>query len=95
MGTGERWRLDAREVSWKTMSTASSGRAKVRLSRSHDLRSAHLTAEHIPTGLTVSGAIPAGHYSRDQMRKLQDQLRARLMSDLENKVARRVRVAGR
>ena len=95
MGTGERWRLDPREVSWKAMSTASSGRTKVRLSRSLDLRSAQLTCEHVPTGLSVTGTVPEGHYSRDQMRKLQDELRARLLSELESKVARRLRVAGR
>jgi hypothetical protein len=92
MGTRERWKLDPREVSWKAMSTASSGRVKARLSRSLDLRSVQITGEHVPTGLLVTGAIPEGHYSRDQMRKLQDDLRVRLLSELERKVARRIQV---
>ena len=87
--------MDPREVSWKAMTTASSGRTKVGLPRSLDRRSVQLTGEHIPTGLVVKGVVPEGHYSRDQMRKLEDELRARLLSELESKVARRIRVAGR
>lgn len=50
---------------------------------------------HHPTGIEVSGEISAGHYSRNEMGKLRDGLIARLWDELEGKVARHLRIAGR
>ena len=54
-----------------------------------------ITVRHRPTGITLRGEIPEGHYSRGEMRKLKDALVERLMRELEEAVARRLRVPGR
>ena len=95
MRTKGRWQLDAREVTWKEMGTTSTHRSKLRLTRSLDLRGTQMTAEHIPTGLSVTGAIPQGNYSRPVLRSMRDKLRAQLFAELEGRVARQLRVSGR
>jgi hypothetical protein len=90
-----RWRLDHREVTWRASGGNSSGRRKARLSRSMDLTSYDLEFEHVPTGLVVKGRVHQGHYSRDQMRELRAKLCARLLDELEDIVARKLRIPGR
>jgi hypothetical protein len=94
-GRGRQWRLDPREVIWKAMGYARTDRSKARLPRSLDLRSEQITAEHAPTGLTVTGQIPLGNYSRDQQKRLRQELRDRLLAELETKVARHLRISDR
>lgn len=50
--------------------------------------------EHRPTGVRVEGAIEEGHYSRNEMRKLKEALRQRLLAELERQVGRRLRIPG-
>lgn len=89
------WRLDAREVTSRAMGGSASGRRQARQSRALDLRSFVLELEHIPTGIVAKGDVPRGHYSRIEMKRLQDELRARLYRQLEDLVARRLRIPGR
>lgn len=89
-----RWSLDPSDVTSGEMSTASGGRRKLRQSRKLDVRGSTVWMEHRPTGVRVEGSIEEGHYSRDEMRKLKEQLRHRLLLELEQEVARHLRVPG-
>ena len=91
----EGWRLDQHEVDCLWMGGNSSGRRKARLSRSLDLQSAKLELEHRPTGARVAGSIPAGNYSRAEMRLLRQKLHDELFRQLEEQVARRLRIRAR
>lgn len=66
-----------------------------RKSRAEDTRSQVVRLLHHPTGIDVEGEIPAGHYSKSEMSKLRDDLTTRLWGELEGKVARHLRIAGR
>jgi hypothetical protein len=50
---------------------------------------------HHPTGVEVSGEIPAGHYSKARLKQLRAELHARLFAELERRVAQHLRVPGR
>ena len=91
----QKWRLDPAEVSSGSMASASGGRRLRRQSRALDLRAQRLTLRHKPTGIEVSGEIPEGHYSRQQMVELRRDLHARLFSALEQLVARHLRIPKR
>jgi len=77
--------FDVADVVESTTST-SSGRRRVRDSRRGDTRSMTVRIEHAPTAIVVEGSLPPGHYSRTEMRQLQQSLRARLLEDLERVV---------
>jgi len=77
------------------MSTTSSGRSQVRQSRAMDTRSRSIALIHGPTGLRVEGVVPAGSYSRQEMRLQARLLQQRLFGELEQLVARALRVPGR
>jgi hypothetical protein len=50
---------------------------------------------HTPTGVSVEGAIEEGSYTRAEMRQLGLDLRARLLLELERRVARHLRIPAR
>ena len=70
----------------ESTTTTSSGRRRVRDSRRGDTRSLTIRMEHVPTAVVVEGSIPSGHYSRGEMRELQESLRIRLLASLERTV---------
>ena len=88
-----KWSLDRDEVTrnWTGTSTTKSGQ----FSRRRKRTSSTLTLTHSPTKISVKGAVPEGHYSKPEMRKLEDELHEKLFSLLENKVAKHLRMAGR
>jgi hypothetical protein len=90
-----RWVLDPADVDTFETSSRASGRRRAALSRALDA-SAHLVRlTHRPTGVEVSGEIPQGNYSRTEMTQLRQELHARLLAELEQRVARHLRVPGR
>ena len=95
MARASRWHLDPAEVRVEGMSSSSGGRSQVRQSRALDVRSRSMTLIHGPTGLRVEGMIPAGSYSRKDMQLQSRLLQQRLFSELEQLVARSLRIPGR
>jgi hypothetical protein len=89
------WRLSPTDVAVSSMNTALGGRRARRQSRELDLRSSIVTLTHTPTGASVQGTVPSGHYSRGEMSRLEQVLRNALFSQLEQKVARQLRIRGR
>jgi hypothetical protein len=87
--------IDPAEVSWFEVATMKGGRSKARQPRSLDRRSLTITGRHLPTGIAVQGAIPEGHYTRNQMRTLQEAEKQRLLHALEAKLAHAGRQPGR
>jgi hypothetical protein len=70
-----------------TSSTKRSGRV-ARTSRKVAVSGGSLTLRHLPTGITVQGEIPEGHYSRREFAAEQERLRTTLWKELEDRVAR-------
>ena len=95
MAGASRWKLDRAEVRTEGMSTTSGGRSRVRQSRALDTRSRSMALVHGPTGLRVEGAIAAGNYSRKDLQLQARLLEQRLFGELEQLVARSLRVPGR
>jgi hypothetical protein len=89
------WSLDPREVHLFGSGSRSSTRRRASLPRSLDVSGGGLRLVHYPTGVEVSGEIPAGHYSKAQLKELRAELHARLFAELERRVARHLRVPGR
>ncbi len=90
------WHLDPSEVTWSAIGgSESANRHKARNSRALSVTTHRLTLVHGPTSLEVSGEIPRGQYSRTEMQRLKAELRASLFRQLEELVARHLRVPGR
>lgn len=83
------WRLDPSEVEWGSTGR-SSGRRKraTRSSRAASITGATVTLWHLPTGLSVEGQIPEGHYTRTEMQRLKTGLYNELFPKLEELVSR-------
>ena len=81
---------------WSAHSASSRRRKGMsRRSRANDLRDLTYRLEHRPTGVSVEGSIPTGHYARKEMIRLREKLRAELWTELESQVARALRLPGR
>jgi hypothetical protein len=50
---------------------------------------------HTPTKIQVEKEIPAGHYSKKEMKQLTEKLKEQLYKELEQKVAKHLRIPGR
>lgn len=86
--------LDPAEVISTGSAIRRSGRKKARFSRANDLYSAELRLKHTPTGVEVAGSIPPGNYTRKEQRLLREKLYRDLYRDLEQAVARALRLPG-
>jgi hypothetical protein len=89
--------MDDADVLWGTEAAMKGfrGGRVARTSRKNDTRSLKLFLLHKPTGIRVEGAVPEGHYSRPEMIREREQLRATLWTQLERMVAKELRVPGR
>lgn len=92
-----RWTLPENEVTSGMTGASSSSRGGrvARTSRKRNLTSLTFRLCHQPTGISVSARIPTGHYSRKEMLAERERLRTELWGELEEKVARHLRVPGR
>jgi hypothetical protein len=86
------WRLNPDEVSWG-WNSSSSGKSG-RFERKLKTTSRHITFTHEPTETKVEGEIQAGNYSKKEMREKTKALEKRLFSELELKVAKKLRIKG-
>jgi hypothetical protein len=89
------WSLDPKDVLVSQTSSASGGRKALRQSRELDVRSSTLVLKHLPTGISVSATVRAGNYSRSEMQRHKAELERTLRIELQDRVARHLRIAGR
>jgi hypothetical protein len=89
------WSLDPQDVTSSASKQTLGGRKRAAQSRVQDVTRYGLTLTHRPTGVEVAGEVPEGHYSKQRLRELKDQLHARLFAELEQRVARHLRIPGR
>lgn len=94
----EPWKMNEKDVVDGT--TGSSGGSHrggrmARTSRKGSLSSSTLTLIHRPTGLRVSGTVAEGHYSHAEMTSERKHLREELWNQLEDAVAKSMRLPGR
>lgn len=87
----EKWKLNPNDVNW-TMNASSGGGT---FERKTKITSRQLKLYHVPTKVAVEGEIPSGHYSKKEMKKLTEDLKKRLYIELEDKVAKQLRIPGR
>jgi hypothetical protein len=92
------WSMSETDVDCFWMgSTSSSKRAGrvARTSRRVAVSGGSLTLRHVPTGVTVQGEIPEGHYSRREFAAERERLQTTLWQELEDRVARDPRLKRR
>lgn len=91
------WHLDPHEVgaSRDWLRTGRRRGGATRTSRAATKQVGHLVLTHYPTGLKVEGRTSEGHFTRQQMTQEMDGLRERLWRELEELVARELRIPGR
>ena len=90
----DRWALDPKDIG-EGWSGHSSVKVFGNFERKLKVTSRTVNLTHTPTGIKVYGEIPDGHYSRKEMRSLTEKLREKLWAELENKVARHLKIPGR
>lgn len=71
------------------------GNASARVSRAQALTSETVEIIHSKTGISVTGEIPAGHYTKKQMQAAREKCLTALFSDIERRVAKNARKPGR
>jgi hypothetical protein len=86
-----KWKLDPNEVSWSWSGSSGGGTFE----RKTKITSCRVVVWHIPTKVSVEGEVKAGHYSKKEMKKLRADLYQKLFIELENKVAKHLRIPGR
>jgi len=90
------WQLAPSDANVSSRASSSRKRHRsARDSRKLDERAITIRMEHASSGLFVEGAIPEGHYSKNELPRLKGELSARLFRELETKVARHLRIPGR
>ena len=82
-----RFKMNPFEVSRCWGGSASAKKRKVR-NRKLDVRSSRIQLTHRPTGITVDACVPAGHYSKKEMRRLCQERADAYMPILEHMVIR-------
>ena len=87
-----RWKLDPEEVS-VGYDGLSIGREGV-MSRKNKITGKKIKMTHRPTKITLEEEIPPGHYSKKEMRGLSIEIEKRLFDELEERVARELRIKG-
>jgi len=86
-----KWELNPNDVNWSMGGSSSGGTFE----RKTKITSRQLKLYHVPTKVYVEGEIEPGHYSKKEMKKLTEELRQRLYKELEQKVAKHLRIPGR
>lgn len=91
-----RFKIDPSDVSKSSTGfTAGRRRQASRAGRRVSETAATVTLSHKPTGVTVTGAVPTGHYSRQEMTQRRALLEQELLAKLLLEVAKHLRVSGR
>lgn len=71
-----------------TSSSSSSSGKSGQFARAWKVTSFEMTMVHRPSGITVTGKVPTGHYSKREMQKLRRELESSLWTELERRVGR-------
>jgi hypothetical protein len=88
--------IDKKDIAYSGGGFSAGNRPKVtKQSRALSITSKEVTLTHKPTGVSVSGKITPGHYSRREMQRLVAHLHAQLLIELQHAVARKLRLPGR
>lgn len=53
-----------------------------------------MTLSHQATGISISGEVPAGNYSKKEMQQRRARLYTELFTELERRVGKELRIAG-
>ena len=94
--TGRQWHLDPADVTESGMVITSGSRKHATHSgRATPPTEVQMELLHVPTGLKVTGEVPRGNYSRTQMQEHKKQLYPKLFQELEDKVAKHLRIPRR
>lgn len=88
------WALDPKDIG-EGWTGHSSTKVMGNFERKLKVTSRTVNLTHVPTGIKVFGDIPDGHYSKKEMRGLTDKIREKLWAELEDKVARHLKIPGR
>lgn len=93
MANTKPWRLDPAEIEsgW----FASSSGKKGQMARREKLTACTLFIIHRPTGIRLEGSIPEGHYSKKTMQLKRAALQEELLAQLEQAVAKALKIPGR
>lgn len=86
-----KWSLNPGEVS--SGFTSSSSGVSGQFHRKLKTTSCTMTLSHEITGLSITGEIPAGNYSKKEMQQLRENLYIKLFADLERQVAKKLRIS--
>ena len=87
-----KWALNPNEV--LSGFTGSSSGISGQFERKLKTTSCRMTLSHEITGISISGEIPAGNYSKKEMQQLRESLEIKLFSDLERQVGKKLKIAG-
>ncbi len=88
--------IDDKDIAYSGSGSHTGNRSRMtKQSRRLSITSKEITLTHTPTGVSVSGKVAQGHYSRREMQHLVAELRARLVIELHRAVARKLRLPGR
>jgi protein subunit release factor A len=60
-------------------------------SRASTVTGSTVTLTHLPTGISVTGEIAQGHYTRQKMRQLKIELKSHLLVELSSLVAQKLK----
>ena len=88
------YRLDPSEVIYSSTTSHSGHRKKTRDSRNTMRSGAEIRLQHRLTSIEVRGSLPSGHYTRKEMRLLQQNLYDELYAALEQAVAKALKMPG-
>jgi hypothetical protein len=88
------FKLDPTEVIFTGFVQHSGHRNKIRDSRANMISGGEIVLQHRPSGIEVRGSVPAGHYTRKEMRLLHQKLYDELYTALEQVVAKALRMPG-
>jgi protein subunit release factor A len=89
--------IDPKDVALNRSWLRASGRGGniARTSRAVGTQEGRMELIHTPTGISVSGIVNEGVYTRVQMTAAMDALKVQLWAELESKIARHLRLPGR
>ncbi len=91
--TKQKWHLDPKEVTGG-IHGSSSGKTGI-FERKLKITGSTVFLTHMPTGIEVEAEVPPGHYSKKEMQQKREALKESLFRELEDRVAKVLKVKGR
>lgn len=91
----KKWSIDPDDVSMGWNGSASTVVHSKNWDRRNQIRSYEVTLRHIPTGVSITKRTAEKMLSRQEWKREMETFQAELMKDLEDKVAKHLRIPGR